>query len=127
MKMILKNLSIFLNLLLKFEEENAGVLIGSIKDNVIYPIIAMPVENILKSKVEFLANPYDMVVAHMLAENYKLSVVSLYHTHPYGMPIPSNKDINGMKMWPIPWVIISKKGIKAWILKDDHPVELELA
>ncbi len=127
MKIMLKNLLIFLNLLLKFEEECAGVLIGTTKDNIIYPIIAMPVENILKSKVEFLANPYDMVVAHIIAENYKLNVVSLYHTHPYGMPIPSNKDINGMKMWPIPWVIISKKGIKAWILKDDYPIEVELA
>ncbi|MGC9134861.1 Mov34/MPN/PAD-1 family protein [Caldisphaera sp.] len=127
MKILLGNIVQFMKYLLKYEEEKTGVLIGQRKDDVIYTKIAMPVENILKSKVEFLANPYDMIVAHLLAENYGLNVVSLYHTHPYGSPIPSLKDIEGMKLWPIPWIIISKIGIKGWILKDSFPEEIVLA
>jgi proteasome lid subunit RPN8/RPN11 len=127
LKIILGNLVQFFKYLLKYEEEKTGVLIGENKDNVIYVKIAMPVENILKSKVEFLANPYDMVIAHLLAENYGLNVVSLYHTHPSGLPIPSLKDVEGMKLWPIPWIIISKIGIKGWILKDGVTEEVILA
>ncbi|MGC8567138.1 MAG: M67 family metallopeptidase [Caldisphaera sp.] len=126
MEIFLGNLKKFLLYLNKGINEKVGTIIGEKNNDVIESKIIFPVKNILDSRTEFLADPFDMLVSHIVAENYSLQVVALYHTHPIGNPVPSIKDIAGMKLWPIPWLIISKNGIRAWILNENEVEEVKI-
>lgn len=83
-----------------------------------------PAENLLRSPTEFLANPLDIVAGYSVAENLRVDVVALYHTHPGGLPVPSNKDLEGMRFWPLPWIIASRGSLRAWVLAGSLPEEL---
>jgi len=90
------------------DKELCGFLLGTNKFQVIFPV-----ENISDNPcIEFYMDPYGILGAHKLAENLGLNVMGIYHTHIYGSPEPSSKDLNGMKLWPLPWLIVSKKSYK---------------
>ncbi len=99
--------------------ERVGVALG-VRDRI---MLLFPVANVVGSPVAFLADPLDMIAAHSLADNLGLQVVALYHTHPHGPPEPSGRDVEGMRLWPIPWLISSPLGIRAWILGPAGPRE----
>ncbi len=104
------------------EKEKVGVCIGT--GSTISALV--PAENVLSSPVEFLADPLDIIAAHELAENLRVSVVALYHTHPMGGPVPSVKDQEGMKFWPLPWIIASRGDVKAWVLEGGQVKEVTI-
>ncbi|MGC9112841.1 Mov34/MPN/PAD-1 family protein [Acidilobus sp.] len=85
-----------------------------------------PAENVLRSPTEFLANPLDIVAGYAVAENLGVEVVALYHTHPGGLPVPSEKDVEGMRLWPLPWIIASRGGLRAWVLNNNAPEEIAI-
>ena len=116
----------FLDIVAKKESERVGVLIGTAFNERVVVNAIYPVRNVLQSKTEFLADPLDIISSYKFSEAYGLDVVGLYHTHPLGGPIPSSKDFYGMKLWPIPWVIASKKGMRAWLLKGEDLIEIKL-
>ncbi|MCE4607142.1 MAG: M67 family metallopeptidase [Desulfurococcales archaeon] len=90
------------------DRELCGFLLGTDKYRVIFPV-----ENISgKPQTEFYMDPQGILAAHKLAENLGLKVMGIYHTHIYGSPEPSSKDLNGMQLWPLPWLIVSKKSYK---------------
>ncbi|MFP3312699.1 MAG: Mov34/MPN/PAD-1 family protein [Acidilobus sp.] len=89
-------------------------------------IALMPAENLLRSPVEFLANPLDIVTAYKAAENLHIDVVALYHTHPDGDAAPSQMDLEGMRLWPLPWIIASRSGVRAWVLSSGLSEEVTL-
>ncbi|MHA1589796.1 MAG: Mov34/MPN/PAD-1 family protein [Candidatus Njordarchaeales archaeon] len=62
--------------------------------------------NIKNSPVLFEIYPEDLYKAVVLGEKEGLDIVALYHSHP-APPVPSNRDIEGMKLWPVPWLIVS--------------------
>lgn len=82
--------------------------------------------NLLRSPTEFLADPLDIVAAHNLAENLGLEVVAMFHTHPAGDPVPSARDVEGMRLWPMPWIVASPRGTRAWALSGDSVVEVPI-
>ncbi|MGC9071855.1 MAG: Mov34/MPN/PAD-1 family protein [Acidilobus sp.] len=103
-------------------QEETGVLIGkSCGVQIVFPN-----ENLSHSPTEFLANPLDVVAGHNLAEALGLEVEALYHTHPFGAPKPSKKDLEGMALWPIPWLIASPIGVRAWALSSGSLSEVPL-
>ena len=54
-----------------------------------------------------------------MAEEKKLSVVGIFHSHPKSDPSPSSTDVQFMKGNPVPWVIYSglTNDMKAYILE----------
>ena len=64
----------------------------------------------------FTMDPWGVVVAHTAAENLGLEPVAVFHTHPCGPPRPSTVDERFMRLWPMPWVIASPRGLAAWVL-----------
>ncbi len=60
-------------------------------------------------------------------EARNLEVVAIFHTHPVDNTFPSIKDLDGMRLWPIPWMIASpKREISAWILCSDKLFRLPI-
>lgn len=98
-----------LKLLSKREEnEICGFILGDDSLSIIFPV-----ENKAENpRIEFYMDPHGILAAHRLAENLGLEVKAIYHTHPKGSPEPSGKDLEGMKLWPMPWLIIGRHGYK---------------
>ena len=103
--------------------ESVGYLLG-LKENASALIMA---RNVRGSSLEFEADPRDTYIAHIVADNLGLDVIALFHTHPGGLPRPSLVDLDGMKLWPLPWIIASPEGIGAYILKDGELMECRIS
>ncbi len=109
-------------LALSTRAEQVGLLLGAgCKVSVIFPV-----RNISASPTGFVADPLDVISAHNAAEAVGVEVLALYHTHPYGGASPSQKDVQGMGMWPIPWLIVSPSSVRAWLLRLGAVVEVPL-
>jgi proteasome lid subunit RPN8/RPN11 len=100
--------------------EVVGYIIGkSMGNNEFHAEALIMARNVSMSEVEFLADPRDILVAHVVAENMVRDVVGVFHSHPSCAPAPSRRDLEGMKMWPLIWVIASPEGLGAYLpLKD---------
>jgi proteasome lid subunit RPN8/RPN11 len=115
MAIVLGPLQVALTTLTKKEEETLGLVLG--RNSEATALVA--VRNIARNpRMEFLGDPRAIVVAHKVAENMGLDVISIYHTHPNGKPFPSNRDVEGMRLWPFIWVIASPEGVRAWLLQE---------
>ncbi len=106
--------------------ESVGFILGERRGSILEAKALYRVNNELGSPIEFKAHPWHVVQAHRVAELYKLEVIALYHTHPTCPPTPSILDIKGMRLWPVPWVIVCENSIKAWRLEDNNVVEVEV-
>ena len=89
-------------------------------------VLVFPLRNTSSSPYEFTADPLDVISAHNLAEALGVQVLALYHTHPFGDATPSQKDVQGMGHWPIPWLIVSPSTARAWNLVNGDVVEVSL-
>ncbi len=88
--------------------------------------VLFPARNTSESPAEFIADPIDIVAAHNLAESLTVDVMAIYHTHPFGGAAPSEKDVQGMGHWPIPWLIASPHSVRAWMARKGSVEELPL-
>jgi len=89
--------------------EHCGFLLGSGEK----AVIVFPVKNVSSNPLtEFYMDPAGILAAHRLAENLGLQVKAIYHTHPGSSSEPSSRDLEGMKNWPIPWLIVSGSNYK---------------
>jgi proteasome lid subunit RPN8/RPN11 len=104
--------------------EEVGYLVG-IEDKKGAHIRAIVMaRNIAKNpKIEFHVEPHDIIVAYVFSEIYDMEVVGFLHTHPLGSCKPSRKDIDNMRLWPLIWLIASKRCLEAYKLKEDKLVE----
>ncbi|AWR94655.1 hypothetical protein DFR85_08660 [Acidianus brierleyi] len=66
------------------------------------------IRNISENNYEFIMDPKQL---YNYLKHYNLNAI--VHTH-RGMCEPSDFDIYNMKFWNIPWIIVSKKCIKAY-------------
>lgn len=114
--------SVMRHLALSKEREIVGYIIGSIDEQSknFYGEALVMARNISKSlEVEFIADPRDILVAHDVAENLNKEIIGVFHTHPFCAPVPSKRDLEGMKLWPLVWVIASPTRLDAYLpLKD---------
>ncbi|MEB3816870.1 MAG: M67 family metallopeptidase [Desulfurococcales archaeon] len=78
-------------------------------------------ENLDRSPCSFTANPLDTIAAHRAAWNLGIDVVGVFHTHPRSGSSPSQSDLEGMRRWPLTWVINGRGGtLSAWRLMGGH-------
>lgn len=83
-------------------------------------------ENLSENKDRFYLDPRAVIEAYKYSELEDYDVVTLIHTHKYGFE-PSNLDLEGMKLWPIPWIIIDEYNCeaRAWIRDEGGLRELD--
>ncbi len=125
MKLILGPMECHLRLLARTAGvERLGFILGRVGDGRIYAYTYVAVSNAEGSPVRFTADPWDTIVAHKVAENTGLEVVAFHHTHPCGSARPSMLDLQGMRRWPIIWVISSPAETRAWKLDSGTLVEV---
>ena len=85
-------------------------------------------ENVAEGGDTFYLDPRATIEAYRYSELRGYDIVSVIHTHRYGTE-PSKLDLEGMRLWPMPWVIISEDGCaaRAWVLSDGELRELGIA
>jgi proteasome lid subunit RPN8/RPN11 len=78
-------------------------------------------ENIEKSPVNFSISNEQLIRGYKEAEEKKLEVIGIFHSHPNSEPYPSITDKKFMEINPVPWVIFSNvsKDFKAYMFESD--------
>ena len=112
----------------KHPEESVALLFGTILENIIHTSRIALVENESSSRhTTFRVNPeveYQLLIE---SEERGESLIGIFHSH-NAPPKPSKIDLRNMKLNPVVWIISSKITgawiTKAYILKNDNPVEV---
>jgi proteasome lid subunit RPN8/RPN11 len=110
------------------EIESCGLLIGVFRDAYVEVIGYRDATNILRSRYEFEIDPKDLIKTYAEAKEKGLEIIGIYHTHINHPPIPSKKDIEGMELWPVPWLIIRipTREYTAWMLCGEKVIEMRI-
>ena len=64
-------------------------------------------ENIEKSPVNFTISNDELIDAYKIAEEKKIDVIGIFHSHPNSEAYPSNTDKKFMQGNPVVWIIYS--------------------
>jgi len=77
--------------------------------------------NIEESPVNFTISNEDLIKAYGMAEEKKLDIVGIFHSHPSSEAYPSNTDQKFMQANPIAWLIFSENtnDLKAFVLESE--------
>lgn len=97
--------------------ESCAILFG--KDNQVLDLFLT--ENIENSPVNFTISNKQLIEAYKIAEEKKMEVVGIFHSHPGSDAYPSNTDKKFMQSNPVAWIIYSgiNKNFKAYLLESD--------
>ena len=113
------------NLELHANEQNpyeaCAILLGNKDEKIWEATEIFLTENIEKSEINFTVSNEQLLEGYKMAEEKRLDVVGIFHSHPKSLPSPSNTDIKFMKGNPIPWIIYSglTKEMKAYLLDSE--------
>ena len=101
-----------------FPNESCAFLLGNGTEQVAISEV-MVVENAQTDRVSFTVPPDELLKAYKTAEEKKLQVAGIFHSHP-SRPEPSSTDARFMEINPVVWVIYSttENQFSAWILAD---------
>ena len=97
--------------------ESCAILFG--KDNQISDLFLT--ENIEKSPVNFTISNEQLIEGYKIAEEKKIDVIGIFHSHPNSDAFPSDTDKKFMQSNPVAWIIYSgiNKNFKAFLLESD--------
>jgi len=97
--------------------ESCALLFG--KDNIVSDLFLT--ENIEKSPVNFTISNKQLIEGYSMAEEKKLDVIGIFHSHPDSEAYPSNTDKKFMQSNPVVWIIYSgiNKNFRAYFLNSD--------
>ena len=78
-------------------------------------------KNIDESPVNFTSSNEQLIKCYKTAEEKKMEVVSIFHSHPNSAAYPSNTDKKFMHINPVVWVIYSgiSNEFKAYVLESN--------
>ena len=78
-------------------------------------------ENIEKSPVNFTISNKQLIEGYKIAEEKKVDVIGIFHSHPNSDAFPSDTDKKFMQSNPVVWIIYSgiNKNFKAFLLESD--------
>ena len=98
-------------------KESCALLFG--KDNQVLDIFLT--ENIEESSVNFTISNEQLIEGYKIAEEKKMEVIGIFHSHPNSDAFPSNRDKKYMQSNPLVWIIYSgiNKNFRAFILESD--------
>ena len=97
--------------------ESCALLFG--KDNQVSDLFLT--ENIEKSPVNFTISNKQLIEGYKIAEEKKVDVIGIFHSHPNSDAFPSNTDKKFMQSNPVVWIIYSgiNKNFKAFLLESN--------
>ncbi len=97
--------------------ESCAILFG--KDNLVTEVFLT--KNIEESPVNFTISNEQLIEGYKIAEEKKLEVIGIFHSHPDSDAYPSNTDKKFMQSNPVAWVIYSgaNKDFKAYLMESD--------
>ena len=103
--------------------EACAILFG--KDNQVLDIFLT--ENIEESPVNFTISNEQLIEGYKIAEDKKMDVIGIFHSHPNSDAFPSNTDKKFMQSNPVAWIIYSgiNKNFRAFVLESDS-VEIQI-
>jgi [CysO sulfur-carrier protein]-S-L-cysteine hydrolase len=101
--------------------ESCAILLGSVHNTQVIVKEIFPAKNIELSPVSFTISPEELIMAYKDAEEKKLAVSGIFHSHPDSIAYPSSTDKKYMKLNSYPWVIFSNidNEFKAYIYDSD--------
>ena len=104
-------------------KESCALLFG--KDNQVLDIFLT--ENIEESPLNFTISNEQLIEGYNIAEQKKMEVIGIFHSHPNSDAFPSNTDKKFMQSNPVVWIIYSgiNKNFRAFILESDS-VEIQI-
>lgn len=103
--------------------EACAILFG--KNNEVLDIFLT--ENIEGSPVNFTISNEQLIEGYKIAEDKKMDIIGIFHSHPNSDAFPSNTDKKFMRSNPVTWIIYSgiNKNFRAFILESDS-VEIQI-
>ena len=103
--------------------EACAILFG--KDNQVLDIFLT--ENIEESPLNFTISNEQLIEGYNIAEQKKMEVIGIFHSHPNSDAFPSSTDKKFMQSNPVVWIIYSgiNKNFRAFILESDS-VEIQI-
>ena len=106
--------------------ESCAILFG--KNNQVQDLFLT--ENIDESPINFTISNKQLIEGYKIAEEQKMDVVGIFHSHPNSDAFPSNTDKKFMQSNPVVWIIYSgiNKNFRAFILDSnitEIPIEEE--
>ena len=104
-------------------KESCALLFG--KDNQVLDIFLT--ENIEESSINFTISNEQLIEGYKIAEEKKMEVIGIFHSHPNSDAFPSNTDKKFMQSNPVVWIIYSgiNKNFRAFVLESDS-VEIQI-
>ena len=102
-------------------KESCALLFG--KDNQVLDIFLT--ENIEESPLNFTISNEQLIEGYNIAEQKKMEVIGIFHSHPNSDAFPSNTDKKFMQSNPVVWIIYSgiNKNFRAFVLESEIPIE----
>ena len=87
-------------------------------------------KNIEESPVNFTISNEQLIEGYKIAEEKRVEVIGVFHSHPNSDAYPSNTDKKFMQSNPVAWIIYSgiNKNFKAYFLESDIteiPIEIK--
>ena len=84
-------------------------------------------ENIEKSPVNFTISNKQLIEGYKIAEEKKVDVIGIFHSHPNSDAFPSDTDKKFMQSNPVVWIIYSgiNKNFKAFFL-ESNIIEIQI-
>jgi [CysO sulfur-carrier protein]-S-L-cysteine hydrolase len=107
--------------------ESCALLFGKTENDQLVVKDLFLTENIEKSPVNFTISNEQLIQGYQEAEEKKLEILGIFHSHPNSEPYPSNTDKKFMEINPVVWVIFSclSKNFKAYTL-DSEVIEIPI-
>ena len=106
--------------------ESCAILFG--KDSLVSEVFLT--KNIEESPVNFTISNEQLIEGYKIAEEKRVEVIGVFHSHPNSDAYPSNTDKKFMQSNPVVWIIYSgiNKNFKAYFLESDIieiPIEIK--
>ena len=97
--------------------EACAILFG--KNNEVLDIFLT--ENIEGSPVNFTISNEQLIEGYKIAEDKKMDIIGIFHSHPNSDAFPSNTDKKFMQSNPVAWIIYSgiNKNFRAFVLESE--------
>ncbi|HET9008577.1 MAG TPA: M67 family metallopeptidase [Nitrosarchaeum sp.] len=101
--------------------ESCAILFGTTEEQRVIVKEIFLTENIEKSPVNFTISNEQLIKCYKTAEEKKMEVVGIFHSHPNSEAYPSEIDKKFMFNNPVVWIIYSgvSEKFKAYVLESD--------
>ncbi|MFB5627466.1 MAG: Mov34/MPN/PAD-1 family protein, partial [Nitrosarchaeum sp.] len=101
--------------------ESCAILLGTTNEQKTTIKEIILTKNIDESPVNFTISNEQLIQVYKTAEEKKMEVVGIFHSHPNSEAYPSNTDKKFMRSNPVIWVIYSgiTNNFRAYILESD--------